>query len=92
MVRERGEQLRRLPFDKLVELVDEPIQHVTVGTRQGTITIIVQRLPTDALRVVIQGFLKARLIPVKHVAMDGFYKYSDGSTTTMPNDEFYEFD
>jgi len=35
---------------------------------------------------------KARFIPGKHVALDGFYKRPDGTVSTMPNDEFYEFD
>jgi hypothetical protein len=42
--------------------------------------------------VVIQGFMKARFIPGKHVALDGFYKHPDGTVSTMPNEEFYEFD
>jgi hypothetical protein len=52
----------------------------------------VQSNPDGSLRVVIQGFMKARFIPGKHVALDGFYKYRDGTVSAMPDKEFYEFD
>jgi hypothetical protein len=52
----------------------------------------VQSKPDGTLRVVIQGFMKARFIPGKHVALDGFYKHPDGTVSKMPNKEFYEFD
>jgi hypothetical protein len=29
---------------------------------------------------------------VKNVAMDGFYKYPDGSVSPMPPEGFYKFD
>ena len=51
-----------------------------------------QLKPDGNLRVVIQGFMKARFVPGKHVALDGFYKHRDGTVTPMPNEEFYEFD
>jgi hypothetical protein len=28
----------------------------------------------------------------QNVALDGFYKYPDGTVAPMPNEEFYEFD
>ena len=51
-----------------------------------------QSLPSGSLRVVIQGFMDARFIPGKHVAIDGFYKLPDGAVAQMPDKEFYEFD
>jgi hypothetical protein len=36
--------------------------------------------------------MKARFMPGKHVSSDGFYKHSDGTVSTMPDEEFYEFD
>jgi hypothetical protein len=36
--------------------------------------------------------MKARFVPGKHVALDGFYMHADGSVTTMPNEEFNDFD
>ena len=92
IVRQRGDQLRKLPFEELAKLADEPIQHVVVEKRQGTISLIVQPLSSGALRIVVQGFLKARFVPVKDVAIDGFYKYRDGTVAPMPAEEFYKFD
>jgi hypothetical protein len=34
--------------------------------------------------------MKARFIPGKHVALDGFYQHPDGTVSTMPNKEFYD--
>jgi hypothetical protein len=37
--------------------------------------------------------MNARLFPLlKHVALDGFYKYPDGTVKPMPDDECYDFD
>jgi hypothetical protein len=63
-----------------------------VESRPATIEVIVQLVPDGSLRVVIQGFMKARFFPGKHVALDGFYKHLDGKVSAMPNEEFYEFD
>ncbi len=65
---------------------------MTVESRPATITIIVQPKADGSLRVVVQGFMKARFVPGKHVGLDGFYKHPDGNVTPMPQKEFYEFD
>ncbi|MDQ1637673.1 MAG: hypothetical protein QOF62_1012 [Pyrinomonadaceae bacterium] len=50
-------------------------------------------MPDASVRVVLQGFMNARLFPLlKLVALDGFYKYSDGTVKPMSDDEFYDFD
>ena len=92
IVSERGEQLRKLTHEELQELADRPTEELIVDSRLATIGIIVQSKPDGTLRVVIQGFMKARFIPGKHVALDGFYKHPGGTVSTMPNKEFYEFD
>jgi hypothetical protein len=92
MVDERGERLRTVAFEDLKHLSTEPAEHVTVESRPATIAIIVQSVPSGGLRVVLQGFMKARFIWGSHVALDGFYKYPDGTVTRMPSEEFYEFD
>jgi hypothetical protein len=92
IVDERGERLRGLAFEELKQLTSQPIEHPTVEARPATIGIIVQPLPSGGLRVVVQGFMDARLILGKHVAQDGFYKYPDGTVAPMPSEEFYEFD
>ena len=91
VVNERGERLRKLPIEELKRLADAPIEHLTVESRPATIGIIVQPLPTDGIRVVVQGFMKAKLIG-QNVALDGFYKYSDETVAPMPETEFYQFD
>jgi hypothetical protein len=92
IVDERGERLRRFTFADLRRLTAEPIEHITVESRPATISIIVQDIPDGSLRVVVQGFMKARFFLGSHVALDGFYKHSDESVTSMPDKEFYEFD
>lgn len=59
--------------------------------RPSTIAVIAQPQEDGSVRVVVQGFMKARTIG-KHVAIDGFYKLADGSVTPMSETEFYDFD
>jgi hypothetical protein len=97
IVNERGQKLRQLKFEELRQLIkplaDGPIEHLTVDSRPATIGVIVQARTDDTLRVVVQGFMNARHVPLmKHVALDGFYKHSDEAVTPMPAGEFYEFD
>jgi hypothetical protein len=92
IVNERGERLRGFTFDDLRRLETTPTEHITVESRPATISLIVQPNPNGSLRVVVQGFMKARFAPGKHVALDGFYKHPDESVTPMPDEEFYEFD
>ena len=92
IVDERGERLRKLGFEELKHLNAPPSEHLTVESRPATISIIVQPRSEGALRVVVQGFMKARFLSGKHVALDGFYKYPDESVGSMPDEEFYEFD
>jgi hypothetical protein len=92
IINERGEELRKLTQEELKTLAAEPPEQIIVDSRPATIGIIVQSKRDGNLRVVIQGFMKARFIPGKHVALDGFYKHPDGTVSTMPSEEFYEFD
>jgi len=92
IVEDRGEQLRKLTQEELKKLAAKPAEQLTVESRPATIGIIVQPIPDGSLRVVIQGFMKVRFVPGKHVALDGFYKNLDGTVNPMPSEEFYEFD
>jgi len=97
IVNERGQKLRQLKFEELRQLIkplpDGPIECLTVDSRPATIGTIVEPRADGTLRVVVQGFMNARHVPlVKHVALDGFYKHSDETVTPMPAVEFYEFD
>ena len=97
IVNERGQKLRQLRFEELQQLIkplaDCPIERLTVDSRPATIGVNVEPRTDGTLRVVVQGFMNARHVPlVKHVALDGFYKHSDETVTPMPAVEFYEFD
>jgi hypothetical protein len=97
IVNERGQKLRQLKFEELQQLIkalaDGPIERLTVDSRPATIGVIVEPRADGTLRVVVQGFMNARHVPLlKHVALDGFYKHSDETVTPMPAVEFYEFD
>ena len=87
----RGASLRNLNYADLLKLSDAPVEEVTVGSRNGTVATIVETMPDNSLRVVVQGFLDARFIG-QDVALDGFYKQPDGSIRPMADEEFYEFD
>ena len=91
IVDERGERLRKLSLEELKKLPDEPTEQLVVESRPATIDVIVQSKSDGSLRVVIQGFMKARFIG-KHVALDGFYKHPDGTISRMPDREFFKFD
>jgi hypothetical protein len=97
IVNERGERLRQLTFDDLEQLIRPlekgAVEQLTVESRPAKIGIIVQPRPDGRLRVVVQGFMDARFVPlVKHVALDGFYKNPDETVDPMSDDEFCEFD
>jgi hypothetical protein len=91
LVNARGAELRRRPYRDLQLMTDAPVEDLTVDSRPATITTIVEAMPDNSLRVVLQGFMGARLLG-KHVALDGFYKYADGAVKPMSDDEFHGFD
>jgi hypothetical protein len=90
IVDERGARLRKLPFEELARLGETPIERLSVESRPATIGIIVQPLPSGGIRVVVQGFMKAKLLG-HNVALDGFYKYSDETAAPMAEEEFNQF-
>ena len=93
IVNSRGNAIRGLSYHEVEKLEDSPVEDLVVDSRPATIATIVQRMPDSALRVVLQGFMNARLFPaLKHVALYGFYKYPDGAVKPMLDDEFYDFD
>jgi hypothetical protein len=92
IINERGEQLRKLGQEELKKLAAQPPEQLIFDSRPTTIGIIVESKSDGSLRVVIQGFMKARFIPGRHVALDGFYKHPDGTVSPMDNKEFHEFD
>jgi hypothetical protein len=89
MVHERGQTLRQLPFAEL--RLQDTGEKVNLGSRTGTISVIVLSLPSGGIQVVVQGFLKYRFVPGSSVALDGFYKYPDERISPMRDDEFWDF-
>ena len=91
IVDERGERLRKLALEEIKKLAAKPPEQLTVESRPATIAIIVQLKPDGSHLVVIQGFMKARFMPGKHVALDGFYKHPNGAVTAMSDEDFNKF-
>ena len=93
-VNQRGQHLRALTFKELSDIGENaPIEHLVVDKRPATIALIVRPLTrSGGLQVVVQGFMKGKFFPVKHVALDGFYKYPDETTAPLSEEHFWEFD
>jgi hypothetical protein len=92
MAVDRGRQLRALPFLILSKMAGEPSEEVILGTRKGTLSVIVEPCEDGRLRIVVQGFLAGLWLGFKDVALDGFYKHPDGSITEMRDADFYGYD
>jgi hypothetical protein len=92
MVRERGQKLRLLPVDRLIDMTNEPAEHITLDRRSGTIATLCKACDGERVAVVLLGNLDTWLSCMKKVARDGFYKYRDGSVTDIPYDELYDYD
>ena len=88
---DRGSELRRRSYDELKLLMDTPVEDVSLDSRRASIATVVEAMPDNSLRVVLQGFMSGRLLG-EHVALDGFYKYPDGAVKPMSDDEFLDFD
>jgi len=93
VVEARGAELRLLSSEELLAAQSRPTEHLSVQGRPATIATIVRRKADGSLRVVLQGFMPGRLFRLMtSVALDGFYKRSDGSVEAMRDEEFHEFD
>ena len=92
MVKSRGQNLRSRSFSDLQALGRPPTERVSIGSRTGTISIIVEPEVDGSVRVVVQGFMKTLLRIGSHVALDGFYKHPDGRVTPMAEHEFHGYD
>ena len=91
MVNERGERLRKLPFQTLKQTILEP-ERITIGRRQGTIAVIVDSRLSGGVIVVVQGFMDGRLLPfLKDVALDGFYKYPDETIAPLTQQDMWDY-
>ena len=91
LINTRGAELRQRPYHDLQLLTDAAVEDLTVDSQPASIATIVEAMPDNSIRVVLQGFMGAQLLG-KHVALDGFDKYPDGAVKPMADDEFYDFD
>jgi len=91
IVKEHAENLRRLTFQELEQLVDTPTEHMVIDSRPAKISIIVQRLAASGgVQVVVQGFLKARFFGW-HVSLDGFYRYPDETSAALTREDMWDY-
>jgi hypothetical protein len=90
-VQERGRELRQLTYKQLKQR-GEASDDFTLQSRRATVSVILQELPSGALRIVVQGFLKFRFFPMgSQVALDGFYKYPDETTAPLTREDEWDF-
>jgi len=93
IVEERGQKLRLRPFADLKEMGELPLEELVVNGRKATIGLIVLPQPSGGIQVVVKGFMDGKWFrAIKNVALDGFYKYPDGTIAEMEPEDFYEFD
>jgi hypothetical protein len=94
MVAEHVSTLRELTYDQLKEIQEKPVEYVAVEKRRGRIaTYLDKDMPSQGIRVVVQGFLKRRFFPmIWDEAIDGFYKYPDQTTVELDREDKRDFD
>ena len=93
LVNKRGDELRKLEFAKLTQLVRHSAEQITIGNRKATIALIVQPQLSGGILVVVQGFMAGKFLRfVKDVALDGFYKYSDETMAPMSDEDMRLYD
>jgi hypothetical protein len=91
IVKERADGLRELTFHDLEQLADAPTEHMVIDSRPAKTSIIVLRLAASGgLRVVVQGFLKARFLGW-HVSLDGFYRYPDETSAALTREDMWDY-
>lgn len=94
MVSQRGDSLRELTYDQLRELEDIPTEYVTIEKRRGRISTYLDKesMPSGAILVVVQGFQKMRFFPmIQQAAIDGFYRYPDGTMAPLTREDKWDF-
>jgi hypothetical protein len=80
-----------MSFNELSQLDVVSIEEITVESHPSTISIHVQPTEDRGIRVIVQGFMKARFVPGSHVALDGFRMHPDGRITAMEEGELNQF-
>jgi hypothetical protein len=92
VVSQRGASLRALSFTDLLSRAKTPPETFRLGWRTATITLVIEQRTPDLLRVIVQGLLRfPSWSPVSTVAVDGFYKSSDGTLQPVSENELDDF-
>ncbi len=91
MVRERGQKLRLLAYERLIVMNNVSAERVNVGTRKGTIETFYEIREGERVAVIVHGRLDTWFPGIKSAARDGFYKHRDGSVTEMPEEELADY-
>lgn len=92
LVEDRAEALRALSFEELQRLDPEARESLTIESRPAEIFTIVELMPCGRLRVVLQGSMKPRFLPLgRHMAVAGFYKSPNGSVGELSDSDIHEF-
>jgi hypothetical protein len=89
-VKEHADHLRRLPYAQLLDM--DGTKTIQLDARAGTISTIAETMGDGRLKIIVQGFLEAGFLSVKHVALEGFLKSSDESIVELCHEEFYGYD
>jgi hypothetical protein len=91
-VEERGAALRRLSSAELLARARTPTDTARFGWSTGTISLIIDEPSPRGVRVIVQGFLRfPSWSPYARVALDGFYKLTDGTLAEVPDEELGDF-
>jgi len=92
LVERRAAALRTRSFSDLQLLDSDRPEVLSVQSRPAEIYTIVEPKPDGRIRVVLQGSMKPRLIPIgRHMAVAGFYKSPDGTVSDLSDRDVYEF-
>ena len=85
------QHLRDLPFDQLMR-TEGHSEDVRFGWWRGGITVSIDRVNSDTVRVVAHGVLQLPILPTYTVHVDGFRRHRDGSIEGLTEHDYYEFD
>ena len=92
IVNERGQNLRKLPFDQLKTI--SQMERVMIDKREATISVSAEPLASGGVLIVVQGFMKSRWFGglLSAFGLDGFYKYPDETMAMMTREDIFKYD
>lgn len=79
LCRQRLNSLRLTPFEELTSL-DQSSEHVSLGRRMATLTVVSNTIDETTVQVIVKGYLPVRFFPlIRYAYADGFEKQRNGS-------------